>query len=59
MITFQEVLDEVFDGKSEAVHEALHNWPHPLNYAQATLAVLCYIAWKLAEIERKTMGPPN
>ena len=56
MATFQEVLDEIFNGVSEATSVKLHDWAHPLDLGRSTLAVLAYIAWKLEEIERKT--PP-
>ena len=55
-MTFQEVLDEIFNGASEATHDKLHAWAHPLDFGRASLTVLAYIAWKLHEIERKT--PP-
>ena len=61
MATFEDVLHEVFDGVGVEVLEHMGASPHPecISGPRVLVVLLCYIAWKLHEIERKTGGPPG
>lgn len=61
MATLEDVMHEVFNGVGVEVLEHLSNCPHQQSVSgrRPCVVLLSYIAWKLYEIERKTMGPPG
>lgn len=56
--SFEEVLDEIFNGKCHETQTHLDEWTCSedggMRLDRCVLTALCYIAWKLEEIDRKT-----